>query len=83
MDRERIVAFMTSVAGEHLVEVPECEFGFDVNYDSLVAAAAEHFDIERMPLEAWGWAIDAAARFFRSYESSAPEDLPGNLETNP
>lgn len=66
MNREETVAWMTSVAAEHLVEVPECEFGVDVNYESLVAAAAEHFGVvERMPLEAWNWAIDAAARYFQ------------------
>lgn len=67
MDRERIVAYMTSVAGEHLVEVPACDLGIDVDLDSLVAASARHFglDAERLPLKLWDFAIDAAARFFR------------------
>ena len=68
MDRAEAVSFMTAIAGEHLIEVPAADNGTDVDLDALVGACAERFNLQResVPLELWNWAIDAAARYFRT-----------------
>ncbi len=72
MNREQAVNFMTTIAGDHLIEVPSTDDGTDVDLDALIGACAKRFDLDResVPLSMWNWAIDARARYYRRIEAS-------------
>ena len=71
MNREEAVSFMTTIAADHLIEVPAAEDGTDVNLDALVAACVGRFGLgrESVPLTMWDWAIDAAARYYSTKQA--------------
>ncbi len=73
MNRDQAVSFMTTIAGDHLIVNPATDDGTDVDLDALVGACVARFDLEResFPLVIWDWAIDAAARYFRSCSEPA------------